>query len=289
LKKFATFLFCFSIILLLFQGCKKDKEDNIDFAIDESKYEKYIFHSDTVGEDYSIYVYVPPSYTQNTTQYYPVLYVLDGDENFRETAGIVEYYAVEKKTTAEAIVIGIGYVNYGNRDRDYTPSNTPDGSGKVENFYRFLETELIPSIEAVYRTDTTATGRGITGHSYGGIATLWGLLYHTNTFSHFLSGSPSLWYGETPGLSAGDTVQHVFFQYESQYAALHTDLSAKLYIGTGTMENGQMGPLTLEFGERLTSRNYPSLNLKYELVEGKEHSTAFIPEMRKGIQFLYAK
>lgn len=286
LRKPFDHLLCLLTISLFITSCKKS-DDDMSFELSDDKYTGYVFHSDTVGEDYNIYVYLPPGYTSSTSQKYPVLYVLDGDDNFIETAGIVDYYS-GRQTIEQLIVVGIGYAGYNNRDRDYTPSNTGDGSGKVSKFYSFLENELIPIVDFNYRTDTT--NRGITGHSYGGIAVLWGLFNNHNTFSTFLAASASLWYGEDANGPTGvDASEYVFFKYEKEYADLNTDLPAELYVGSGAMEDGQLPALTLEFGERLANRSYSSLDFKYELIEGKEHSTAFIPEMKEGILYLYSK
>ena len=71
---------------------------------------------------------------------------------------------------------------------------TPAGGGQL--FYKFLVNELLPKIDAQYRTDKNS--RALLGHSFGGYFVLYSLLNQLNNktshFKKFISASPTLWY-----------------------------------------------------------------------------------------------
>lgn len=135
--------------------------------------------SATLNEERPYLVYTPPSYadTTNTPQHYPVLYLLDGDAHFHSVSGLVQILATGVNGTfviPELIVVAIPNTN---RTRDLTPTHATtafdgtttsafDSSGGNGAFFRFLRTELIPRIDASYRT---MPYRVLVGHSFGGI------------------------------------------------------------------------------------------------------------------------
>jgi len=138
--------------------------------------------SATLDEHRPYLVYTPPSYTDTTVtpQRYPVLYLLDGDAHFHSVSGLVQILGTGVNGTyaiPEMIVVAIPNTN---RTRDLTPTHTTAGlngeetpafelSGGNGDFFAFLENELIPEIEAEYRTEPY---RVFVGHSFGGITTL---------------------------------------------------------------------------------------------------------------------
>ena len=88
------------------------------------------------------------------------------------------------------------------RTRDLTPTHVnkgPDGkelpflktSGGMTNFFKFLETELIPHVDSNYHTTSY---RMFVGHSFGGIAVINALYTIPETFNSYIAIDPSLWY-----------------------------------------------------------------------------------------------
>ena len=127
--------------------------------------------SPATGRNYDIYVLLPVGYAQNKKKY-PVLYVLDGQWDFRlldSIYGGLQYDGF----VPEMIIVGITYsgqdADYGAlRAMDYTPVNDPfvPGSGDAPKFLAFLKEDLIPFIESEYRVDVSR--RVLMGSSYGG-------------------------------------------------------------------------------------------------------------------------
>ena len=89
---------------------------------------KYGLHSKATGQDYELYVSLPPHYKQQDTTRYPIIYVLDG--NFMFPVMNVAYRALnEVDEVNDIILVGIGYKgvksirqSMANRTTDYTPT-----------------------------------------------------------------------------------------------------------------------------------------------------------------------
>lgn len=160
--------------------------------------------SATLQEQRPYLVYTPPSYGDTTLlpQRYPVLYLLDGDAHFHSVSGLVQILGTGVNGTfvlPEMIVVAIPNTN---RTRDLTPTKSltdPDGSptdafresGGGPAFLTFLETELVPHIEARYRASPY---RVFVGHSFGGITVLDALYTRPGAFNAYVAIDPSLWW-----------------------------------------------------------------------------------------------
>lgn len=160
---------------------------------------KKIIHSAILKEDREVWVYIPASFAAGSQTHYPVMYLLDGPSFFHPVTGMVQYLSSTGKMP-EMIVVGIANTN---RVRDLTPTHSihwSDGeedaaalgfSGGGEKFISFIEHELIPYVDAVYKT---APYRMFVGHSLGGLTVLNSLLNHTSLFTSYVAIDPSVWW-----------------------------------------------------------------------------------------------
>ncbi|NLR82925.1 alpha/beta hydrolase [Chitinophaga eiseniae] len=160
--------------------------------------------SKVLGEDRKVYIYLPPADTLQRDKRYPVLYVLDGDNHFSLMAEYCRYLSRrDVNVVPEMIIIGIPNTN---RTRDLTPNHSiidydgkPDtssnsrfkSSGGGNNFLQFIGTELIPYIDAHYKTQPFKI---FAGHSFGGITTINCLLTQQDMFNAYIAISPSFWW-----------------------------------------------------------------------------------------------
>ena len=71
---------------------------------------------------------------------------------------------------------------------------------------------------------------------------------------------------------------------ERAYAQQHDDLAAHVYLAAGSQEAFGLAGLTLEMGEVLGSRGYPSLVLETELLEGRYHAATFPEGIENGLR-----
>lgn len=152
------------------------------------------FHSKSTDSQRRAFVYTPPGYDQNPDKRYPVLYLQHGwGENEYgwgvqgRAREIMDNLIAENKTRPFIIVMIYGMTNEtrmgGLRDFDIGPFET------------VLVKELIPFIDASFRTLSSQANRAMAGLSMGGMETRMITLRNPDTFSHigvFSGGSISL-------------------------------------------------------------------------------------------------
>lgn len=128
------------------------------------------------------YIYTPPGYDVNSSEKYPVLYILHGggeDERGWATQGktdlIIDNLIAENKTKPMLVVMPDGNTN-------------TDFAGFGERTLRMFEAEMkrciIPFVEKNYRTETDSKNRALAGLSMGGIQTLYVGMNNTDLFSY---------------------------------------------------------------------------------------------------------
>ncbi|HWU88776.1 MAG TPA: alpha/beta hydrolase-fold protein [Kofleriaceae bacterium] len=163
------------------------------------------------GNTRTIRVLLPPGYDapQNRTKKYPVLYLLDGQNLFdaclseisHREWGVDEtvYRLIAQKAIPPLIIVGIDHMGK-DRAREYLPykdyisnPDMPEPAGK--QFPDFMTGEVMPLVDASYRTLQGPANTGLGGSSYGGVATLYALMAKPRVFGYGLIESPSLQIG----------------------------------------------------------------------------------------------
>ena len=168
-------------------------------------------YSKILNEQRKIWIYTPDMTSGNhdTSQHYPVLYLLDGDAHFTSVAGLVQQLSQANGNTVlpEMIVVAIPNTD---RTRDLTPthivsdlpmmdSNFSKTSGGGGNFVSFIEKELMPHIDSAYQT---APYKILVGHSFGGLTVMDALANRTKLFNAYIAIDPSMWYDHQHFLAA---------------------------------------------------------------------------------------
>jgi hypothetical protein len=157
-----------------------------------------VFQSRVLQQERLLNVYLPESYHPDSTQRYPVIYLLDGSmfEDFLHIVGITQFESYPWiDLMPECIVVGISNVD---RKHDFTYPTTvkkdleafPTTGGSAE-FITCLSSEIQPLIESTYRCSVT---RVLIGQSLGGLLASEILLKKPELFTHYLIVSPSLWW-----------------------------------------------------------------------------------------------
>lgn len=153
-------------------------------------------HSEILGEDRTLNVYLPEDYDQNLK--YPVIYLLDGsaDEDFIHIVGLVQYNTFSwVDRIPKSIVVGIANTNRklnftSVSDRESDKKLVPKNGGSTK-FITFIEKELQPFIEKKYSTNNAKT---IIGQSLGGLLATEILFTKPQLFNKYIIISPSLWW-----------------------------------------------------------------------------------------------
>lgn len=157
-----------------------DVQENIDSSI---------LNSSILGEQRKLLVHLPSEY--DSSQTYPVMYVLDGSSQDYRIAGILEILN-RAEIVQDMIIVGIPNTD---RNRDLTPHyifQDTDGEtlGKGDEFLSFLTNEVIPFIESNYSVNQY---RMLAGHSRAGLFTYYAYLEQPETFDALFCFSPAFW------------------------------------------------------------------------------------------------
>jgi enterochelin esterase-like enzyme len=127
-----------------------------------------------------LYMYTPPGYDQNTSEKYPVLYILHGggeDQRGWATQGKTDLI-IDNLIAANKAVPMIVFMVDGNL------SSKGFGEEALSMFEKEMKQCIIPFVEQNYRVKTDAHSRALAGLSMGGIQTLYTGVNNTNLFSY---------------------------------------------------------------------------------------------------------
>ena len=249
------------------------------------------------GRTYQVFVSLPKSYPENTGRRYPVLYVTDADYGFPIVRQISRRLNGGSKKLEDFILVGLSYGvgedSMDSRRRDYTPSpagahDAPSGAlhGESDRYMSYIRDAVFPFVAAKYRTNENR--RMFLGHSYGGLFGLDMLFNASDMFSGYIIGSPSIWYDK-----------NMMEGIEQKFAGSHQDLRASVYMYVGEYED--MRPGDPRYAKRynmasdarrmersLSSRSYPSLRIKLDVLNDEDHLSVAPRGFTKGLQFLLA-
>ncbi|MDX9812904.1 MAG: alpha/beta hydrolase-fold protein [Bacteroidales bacterium] len=153
------------------------------------------FYSKVTGSFRRMFVYTPPSYEKDNSTRYPVLYLQHGaGENEVEWTHsgkanfILDNLIAEGKSRPMIIVMNNGFAT-----RPGQEGQAPTGNARWAAFEEMLINEVIPDIDAFYRTIPNRENRAMAGLSMGGMQTFTVGLTNLNTFSYLgiFSGVPT--------------------------------------------------------------------------------------------------
>ena len=116
-------------------------------------------YSTNVGTNYQLNIYLPPGYDSLSAAVYPTVYFQDGSEyiSLGKAVNVIDNLIDSMKIEP---VIAV-FVTPNNRNEEY--------AGTKRNQYRlFFVNELVPYIDANYRTNIDAKERLVLGDSFGG-------------------------------------------------------------------------------------------------------------------------
>jgi len=234
--------------------------------------------STITGRQYDIHVQLPVTYATNRDARYPVLYVLDGQRDFKLLAS-TQAQVLHDRWVPEIVIVGI--INSDRspdydalRAMDYTPVPPPSNPrrGDATRFLQFVKKELIPFIENQYRVDPGR--RGILGSSLGGLFALCALFTEPTLFQGVAAVSPAVTYGD-----------RIAFRLEEDYAARHRALPVRLFLAVGADE-GLTEPVR-EYMQTLERRGYAGLGLETRVFAGDEHSANGSDAIMRGLRFIF--
>jgi len=248
------------------------------------------FRARELQNDRTLVVWLPPGCDGRRRQH-PVVYFHDGQNIFDPKTAFFGNAWQAQRAAVELIRAGaiqppimVGIYNTGeNRLHEYTPTRgaknpSPDerSRGQLRAYARFVAEEVVPFIDARYPTVAAPAARALAGSSLGGLAALYGALWHPNVFGAAAAMSPSVWWDE---LAA---VRFV--------ASLRRRPPVRLWLDIGTAEPGWEKTRLLR--DALVARGWrPSgdaADLRYVEVEGAgHHESAWAARIGEVLRWLF--
>ena len=201
---------------------------------------RHEFSSKIFGNTRTIRVLVPPGYNDkaNRKKRYPVLYLNDGQNLFEAATSLFNplewqidetvHRLINEKKIPPLIIVGIDNGGRQRRPDEYLPYEdkyltppVPLPNGK--KYPQFLTEEVMPFINAEYRTSQKPSDTGLGGSSYGAVAALYAVIAKPGVFGRLLIESPSLYISDARLIKDSEGIKK---------------WSDKIYIGVGTNEDG---------------------------------------------------
>jgi uncharacterized protein len=258
--------------------------------------ELWTLSSSDIGQAYSLFVALPHTYA-TVKSLYPVIYVLDANGLFGMASDTVRLLN-RAGEVPEAIVVGIGYpvdnfiATFGFRTRDLTPTKVegwydkefkptfpgaPDdaGSGGAAQFLQFIRKEVMPYIDAIYRT--SPGDNSLVGHSFGGLFALYALFNQSDAFRRYIIGSPATWWDAGMILDAA-----------GKLAISNPDALASVFISAGADEDPGTITDIQKIVEMLQRKQSRRLSINTHIFEGEDHGSVIPAHISRGLRSAFA-
>ena len=228
----------------------------------ESQSLEFTLQSDAFGGARKIKVYLPESYSKDTTSNFVVTYILDAQspELWDMAKGNIGYM-VRQRLVLPMIAVGIVSEDRGS---EFNPNSS--------ELREHLQKEVFPFIEKQFRTENF---RIIVGHSWGG-AFVGNTLFGPNRdlFDAYLGISPSL------GALGG-----IIFDQAAKMLAEKQVFKKYCYVSTGDIGFREQESIWDVLQVDSIIQKYPNESLvwKYERFEKADHWSCVIPSLQNGL------
>lgn len=251
---------------------------------------------------YRIGIGLPNSYHTAKGKVYPVVYQLNAETALHSSLETSRSLALSGDLE-EVIIIGIFNHSLNSHLLDLTPSKATDPSTKLagnikdslptggsDPFFQFLVDELMPIINANYRTDKMSNV--LFGHSLGGLFCLSALQKEKSPFSHYLISSPAVWWNnqeilkqKLPKRNFQPVVYLSVGGMEQIPSNLSTSALEKIPEAVIYMDHArQMVSGTIDAYEYLQRQG--NIDVYAHIEEGEVHTSSNIASFSRGIRTL---
>ena len=264
--------------------------------------EQFEIFSKDINQEFIINIGLPPNYSKDHDKY-PVVYVTDAGSNFIGLMGSLPLMQFVNDLPS-FVLVGIDYKSPNSmdsmslRNRDLTPTNDKIWMAAQKDMYKifgedlpqveaggakyfldFINDDIKPFINKKYYVDTT--DQTYCGFSLGGLFGLYTLFNSSDSFKRYVIGSPSIWWDD----------RHIL-KVEEEYAKKNKNLSAKVFMSTGDLEeeggdNFKMISNMKALSNNLLSRNYKGLDLETVIFEDETHCSAVSATLNRGLRNVF--
>jgi enterochelin esterase-like enzyme len=206
------------------------------------------YYSNITGKWRRAFIYCPPGYDRNTRKRYPVLYLQHGSGEDERSWGvqgkvdiILDNLIAEGKVKPMLVVMDQGYaesaVKLGQEQINPAVAPSTTGSRPLQGTSAFEEViikDLIPAIDATFRTISDREHRAMAGLSMGGGQTLQITLANLDKFSYI-----GIFSGALRFTSTGTDVKSIYGGVLSDSIAFNKKVNL-LWLGIGTAESANL-------------------------------------------------
>ncbi|MBC3764529.1 alpha/beta hydrolase-fold protein [Neptunicella marina] len=234
--------------------------------------DRFEIKSERLNEKREFYISLPKDY-QQSQKHYPVLYLLDGDQNIAQAVASARMLA-QWRGIPELIIVAIPAPN---RIRDYTPTNVEAysaQSGGGDNFMYFIKHELTPYIDAHYPTHPY---RILFGHSLSGLLAADELLKGQSDFNAFIITAPSLWWNDFAILKQAKT------EFNKRFV---TDTA--VYFGIGALDGYGMQQELKQFVDSLAAAKNSKIRFQHKVYPDEGHMSAPMSVTYDGLVYVFS-
>ena len=225
--------------------------------------------STVLGETRTIFLAPPSDYNRaaRVDERFPVLIVFDAeDDEFLAAFVSNARMLAHGQAIPPLIVVGVQTTS---RFRDFAPTAM---GGNADKFAQFLETELLPSLRARYRTLPFTI---LAGHSMSGLFVAYAYGHSPGFVNAAIAISPSL-------VSQNDrTIQLIADGIRGRTA------SGRFFVGTGTAE-GEMDSAAKRLATVMRAGPAASTVFSYHALVGDSHYTSPLQGSIDGLRFIFA-
>lgn len=231
--------------------------------------------SERAGRDYHIYVRLPEGYDADPDHSYPTVYLLDGDSTFPMLAPLHLFMHYDDKVP-EAILVGIAYGGFdpgvNKRHEDFRVVMDDGSPGRAPQFLAMLEEELIPRIEARFRSDRAR--RVIVGQSRGGSAALYAAYE-----------KPGLFWGHVASKPGREPDTKLLYGMDREAPAM--ERGGHLIVASGSKDRAYLRGTALDWRDRIAARDDLPWDTRFIDIEGGTHAANLSDAYRRAMRAMF--
>lgn len=271
-----------SIALLLF-SCTGNTQETRPLTIGFAE----TIPSAILKAERTIWVHLPEGYKADGSERYPVIYVLDGKEQFQALVAVVEHLSAEN-LAPKMIVVGVlqddrlAELTFG-KDMEF-----PNSEGRGEQFLNYVEKELIPHVDAKYRS---APYRTIVGHSVGGLVVVHTLVHRPQLFNSYISLEGALWWDKRRVVKdAKSVLGQPSYDGKTLFIAMANHLETKpslKQVRNDKSRNSELIRANLELIDDFAKHKPQALRLGQQYYPNDSHSSLTLQAEYDALRFIF--
>lgn len=233
--------------------------------------------STALGATRQYYVALPQGYAPTGDARYPVLVVLDANDQPQFTSAVANVQFLASRNAIPPLIV-VGIPNGSDRTHDLTPPATGSfarqfpTAGGAGRFLDFISKEVVPAVRARYRTMPLTI---LAGHSFGGLFALHAATTRPEAFGAAIAMSPALQYNDSALVAT----------YAQALAKRTAPL--RLFTSRGRLEP-PIDVTTRKFAALMDSTRNPVVAAEHRYYAEDNHGMTPLPSLVDGLRFVFA-